>query len=194
MLDSKKIRMLEILDDMITNCQKCSLYSGGRVTPYWTFLSKYVMIGEAPGKEEVENDEPFIGKSGKILWEIMGEYGFRKEEFLIINSVQCRPTDGSKNLKPSIEQINLCREIWKKYIKVLSPYRMILLGNYASGIINGSYGGIVNRNSELRYSDFFDIEYISSVHPNYCMHNKDQGRILLEKSIKKFRNRGTERY
>jgi len=194
MLDSKKIRMLELLDDMMTKCEKCQLYSGGRVTPYWTSLSKYVIIGEAPGKEEVENNEPFIGKSGKILWEIMNRFGLRKEEFLIINTVQCRPTDGKKNLKPSTIQINLCKNIWKKYIKVLKPYRMILLGNYANGIIDGRYDGIVNRNSTLRYSDEFDIEYVCSVHPSYCIYNKEQGHILLEKSIKKFRDRGTERY
>jgi len=194
MLDSKEIRMLELLDEMILNCKKCSLHSGGKVLPYWTTLSKYVIIGEAPGREEVENNEPFVGTAGGWLWKAMNKYGFRKEEFLIINSVQCRPTNGRKNLKPDIGQINTCRHIWKKYIKVLNPYRMLVLGNYAMGAVTGEYKGILNKNSRPYYSRTFESNFIASVHPSYCIYNGQDGYNLLKKSIKIFRKWGSEEY
>jgi len=191
MLDDKDIRMLELLDDMILNCKKCDLYTGGHVIPYWTSLSKYAMIGEAPGRKEVENNEPFVGKTGRMLWDIMSEYGFRKEEFLIINSVQCRPTDGVRNLKPSIDQISLCKQLWKKYIKVVKPYRMILLGNFARGSIDNSYSGILRKNAQSHYSNKYDMYYLTSIHPSYCIYNKS-GHDLLRESIKEFRYLGME--
>jgi len=191
MLDNKQIRMLELLDEQILKCKRCKLHSGGYVTPYWTSLSKYVIIGEAPGREEVENNEPFIGKAGRTLWDVMSKYGFRKEEFLIVNSVQCRPTDGKKNLKPNTDQIFTCKKIWRKYIKVVNPYRMIVLGNYANGAIGNYDSGILSRNGHIENCGEFDIEYVSSIHPSYCTYNKD-GIKLLNKSINEFRKMGED--
>ena len=188
MLDSKQVRMLELLDDMIMNCENCSLHSGGHVTPYWTSLSKYVILGEAPGREEVENNEPFIGKAGRTLWEMMDKFGFRKEEFLIVNSVQCRPTDGKKNLKPSNVQIGTCKKIWRKYIKVTNAYRMIILGNYASSAIGDRSSGIIERNGWVNDSNEFNMPYVSSIHPSYCTYNREKGYKLLETSIRTFRD------
>jgi len=189
MLDNKQIRMLELLDSSILRCKNCELYNGGKVLPYWTSLSKYVIIGEAPGKEEVENNEPFIGKSGIILWAIMGKYGFRKEEFLIINSVQCMPIDGEKNLtKWNVLQ---CKQIWRKYIKVINPLRMITFGDYGTGAIDGEYRGTIRKNSRGECSrEFDDMEYVTSVHPSYCIYNSKSGPLLLEQSIKKLRKMG----
>lgn len=190
MLDDKQIRMLELLDEQVLKCERCQLHSGGHVTPYWTSLSKYVIIGEAPGREEVENNEPFIGKAGKTLWDVMSKYGLRKEEFLIINSVQCRPTDGKKNLKPNSSQIIECKKTWRKYIKVVIPYRMLVLGNYAMGSISGSWNGILSLNTRHDCTTEFDeLEYVLSIHPSYCTYNKD-GIKLLDKSIKEFKRIG----
>lgn len=191
MLDPKKIRMLELLDEMMWCCKNCNLYTGGRVTPYWTSLSKYVIIGEAPGREEVENNEPFIGKSGRLLCESMAEFGFRKEEFLIVNCVQCRPTDGNKNLKPNTNQIETCKLLWQKYIKVLKPYKILTLGNYAMGNVHVYSHGITSRNARYGYTNSFGDEqgvlYVNSIHPSYCIYNKEQGPRMLRESIKVFR-------
>lgn len=195
MLSNKQIRMLELLDEIMYNCRNCELYNGGHVTPYWTPFSRYVIIGEAPGAEEVEKNEPFIGKAGKILWNIMDNNNLRKEEFLIVNSVNCRPTDGKKNLKPNVDQINICKKNWLKYIKVSEPEKMLILGNYANGSISGKYDGIVSINSSSYSYYYLDkesgrnktIEYIASVHPSYCIYNHEEGYKLLSRSILNFK-------
>ena len=79
------MRMLELLDDQISQCTSCELHEGGRVKPYWTPMSVLAGLGEAPGKEEVEQNEPFVGKAGDILGNSMAKNGFRKSDFLIIN-------------------------------------------------------------------------------------------------------------
>jgi uracil-DNA glycosylase family 4 len=95
------------------------------------------MLLEAPGKEEVENNEVIIGKTGRMLWDIMAEYQLRKQDFLIMNSVNCRVLNGKKNGKPSEAHRDCCRPWIRKYIKVFQPRKIILFGNFALHTILG---------------------------------------------------------
>jgi DNA polymerase len=179
--------MLELLDDMILNCEKCDLYKEGRTKPYWTPISEYLIIGEAPGRQEVEKNEPFVGKAGKILGKYMSEMGFRKEQFLIINSINCRPTIGSKNGKPTLDQIINCYGWIKKYVQVLKPQKAITFGNFGMYVLSGKTSGILSENSSAEHNYKFDINFIKSIHPAYCIYDPKHGFDLLKKSIESFR-------
>jgi DNA polymerase len=182
------MRMLELLDKMIGQCTDCELYTGGRVKPYWTPMSILAALGEAPGKEEVEQNEPFVGKAGEILGSNMAKSGFRKDQFLIINSVNCRPVDGGANGKPKMSQIAECKKWVNKYIKVVKPEKMIAFGNYARGSLNGSYTGIVKYNGWVDTISEYGIYALYSVHPAYCIYQGKEGEEMLKKSINKFRD------
>ena len=186
LLSNKQMRMLELLDGMISQCTDCELHTGGRVKPYWTPMSIFCALGEAPGKDEVDQNEPFVGKSGEILGESMSKQGFRKEQFLVINSVNCRPVDGGANGKPTFDQIKTCHQWVRKYIKVVRPEKMIAFGNYARGSLNGSYQGIVSHNGWIETLEEYEMCVVYSVHPAYCIYQKEAGIKLLEKSIEKF--------
>jgi uracil-DNA glycosylase family 4 len=194
LLSSKQIRMLELLDKQIQSCTDCTLYNNGRTKPYWTPMSRIMAVGEAPGKTEVEQNEPFVGKAGEILGSVMHDNGFRKEEFLIINSVNCRPIKaGGGNGKPSGIQIQCCRKWIRKYLLILNPEKIIALGQYATQVM-GSYSGygIVSKNATIHRITHFDskridpnreagINVVNSIHPAYCIYKGDTS--LLEKSI-----------
>ena len=127
MLTRKQIRMLELLDEQVLSCQSCILYNGGRCKPFWTKSSKYAILGEAPGGNEVRFNEPFYGPAGTILWEMLLEHGIRKDEFVIVNSVNCRPTEvrngrkrNSKPLKSSRTHVECGIE---NTLKLLNPRR-----------------------------------------------------------------------
>lgn len=181
------MRMLELLDGMISNCKECKLYNGGRVKPYWTPMSRFVAIGEAPGKQEVDDNEPFVGKAGEILGEVMSEIGFRKEEFLIINSVNCRPTDGNKNGKPTEQQTIKCKKWLRKYIKVLNPEKMISFGNIAMGTMIGKWSGILRINGTSTSATDLNRRILMSIHPAYCIYNREDGIKKLKESIGRFK-------
>jgi len=187
LLSNKQMRMLELLDDLVGKCTDCDLYKGGRVKPYWTPMSLFLGLGEAPGKNEVEENEPFVGKAGKILGKAMAKQGFRKEEFSLINSVNCRPVSAGSNGKPTFKQVATCRKWVRKYIKVLNPAKIIAFGNYARGSVTGNFHGIVKYNGcvEVHYDDRY-VTY--SVHPAYCIYQQDNGMELLESSIRTFRD------
>ena len=181
------MRMLELLDNQISQCTDCELHTGGRVKPYWTPMSTFAALGEAPGKNEVELNEPFIGKAGGILGNNMAKYGYRKEEFLIINSVNCRPVEGGANGKPKMEHISSCKKWVNKYIKVVRPEKMMAFGNFARGSLSGNYVGIVKYNGWVETVGDYGIYVVYSVHPAYCIYQGEPGEVMLRKSIEKFR-------
>lgn len=185
-LKEKSVKMLELLDTKIVKCERCSLYSGGRVKPFWSEDSQFAIIGEAPGKNEVLEGSPFVGEAGRHLWKILEEFGFTREQFLIINSANCRPTDGRKNLKPNEEQLKTCRKWIELYMKVVRPHRVLLLGNYATNTILGEKRGILSTNATVEYSKEFNCNIVRSVHPSMCIYRGEQGKQMLRKSIEMF--------
>jgi len=187
-LSNKQIRMLVLLDKMISQCTDCELHTGGRVKPYWTPMSTLAALGEAPGKDEVDSNEPFVGKAGEILGNAMAKSGFRKDQFLIINSVNCRPVENGRNGKPKVEHIESCKKWVNKYIRVVKPEKMIAFGNFAKGSLNGSFTGIVKYNGWIEPVSSYGIHVVYSVHPAYCIYQGDVGKVMLKKSIEKFRD------
>lgn len=159
--------------------------------------SKYAILGEAPGANEIKFNEPFYGKAGTILWDIMTEFGLYKDDFVIVNSVNCRPVKESQrgwvNSKPDEHHQGMCRKWFRKYFKVTKPRKMIVFGNYAMGTLINEYSGIIKLNAEDFHSKEFDIPYVLSIHPAFVAYNKD-GLSLLEHSIETFKNLAQETY
>jgi DNA polymerase len=191
MLSKKQIRMLQLLDEQILNCKRCGLHNGGRCKPYWTTRSRYAIVGEAPGSLEVVENTPFIGMAGQVLWGTINKItGLFRADFAIINSVNCRPTDGSKNLKPDKGDQYACKQWIRKFLKVIEPEKVLILGNYAMGTMLGRHSGIVKYNATegLLNSYFKNVPFVISVHPAYTIYNKDDGLQKLEEAIEKFKD------
>ncbi len=192
MLTNKQIRMLQLLDKQVKNCKKCTLHQNGTAIPHWTPKSKYVIIGEAPGYHEVRKQTPFVGAAGDILTNELSRAGFKASEFLIINTVQCRPVSGNRNAKPNDTQINTCQDYLRKYIKVLRPEKILCLGNYAKYIFTGNLQGITRvrgRFLEMPLDNSGkDYNVLFTVHPAYCIYNTEEGIPMLQEDIKLFKD------
>lgn len=187
MMDNIAKRKLELLDEQIQNCKDCNLYGYGRSKPYWTEQSKYMLILEAPGKEEVENNEVLIGKTGRMWWDLASEYQLLKEDFIILNSVNCRVMNGNKNGKPSESHRECCRKWLKAYIRVFKPEKIVLMGNYALHTITGEWkiGEFYKKNLLMSKENVFDIDttIIKSYHPSSAIYNKKDREKDLRKTL-----------
>jgi len=88
---------------------------------------KVVVMGEAPGADEVENLQPFVGKAGKLLRATLNEFGFRQSNTLITNVIPCRP---EKNKFPKdLEIVRKCTKKWLyKELEIVRPSFIILIG------------------------------------------------------------------
>ena len=187
--------MLELLDQKVDKCNLCSLKSNGTAIPHWTPDSQYAIIGEAPGANEVREQTPFIGPAGQILKEQLWKAGFNSKDFLIINTVQCRPVRGNANGKPNETQIRACQPYLRKYLKVVNPEKILCLGNYAKYIFTNSLQGILRQRGHFMDGNVGDVVYpvLFTIHPAYCIYNREEGIELLRKDIALFKEKTFER-
>jgi DNA polymerase len=143
-------------------------------------------IGEAPGHKEVLRETPFWGAAGEHLWSVTSEFDLDREDFAIINSIQCRPLDGVRNGKPSKGQMKRCKFHIDTFIGLIKPKKILLLGNYAKAqMLDGDISGIKALNATE--ADIMGIPTVLSVHPAMCIYQGAEGKELLRKSIAKFK-------
>lgn len=198
-LNDRQIKLLELLDKKVQSCERCSLYENGRANPLWTEHSKYAIIGEAPGRHEVEEGVPFVGAAGKVLTDVLSSLGFKARDFLIVNSVNCRAVDFHnpfKNGKPSLMQLECCSDWLRKYLKIVDPEKILCLGNYAKHFFDQSVTGILGirgRFIDMQIDETtraYPVMY--TIHPAYALYNQDEGEDMLRQDLTLFRNKQVE--
>jgi len=84
-----------------------------------------VFVGEAPGADEDERGEPFVGRSGDVLTEKLGDLGVPRDEVRITNSVRCRPPD---NRDPHVGELDACRPYLVAEVDTYDPEVVCTLG------------------------------------------------------------------
>jgi uracil-DNA glycosylase family 4 len=88
-----------------------------------------MLVGEAPGANEVEEEEPFVGRAGEKMNEVLKDIGVERSELYITNLVKIRPPD---NRDPKKEEIEAWAPLLEKEIEKVDPDIILTLGNFAS--------------------------------------------------------------
>ena len=126
------------LDDIAVEaatCTKCDLASTRTqvVFGHICATSPLLFVGEAPGKDEDEQGFPFVGRSGKLLDQVMlEELGVTRERVSIVNTVMCRPPG---NRDPQASEIAACNEWLEAKLDAIAPKVVITLGNFATKLL-----------------------------------------------------------
>jgi len=121
-MNERQRSLLELLDDLIYDCKECPLYlHSNKALPYWTPVSQYLIIGEYPNKDTEASLSPYF-------WDILNKYDFKKEEFAIINRIQCTPDRPA----PTTMQIKYCEKWVRKFIKCIDPIAGLLVGRHSN--------------------------------------------------------------
>lgn len=121
---------LDLIHDDILACSRCELREGcaAPVPGDGDSTARYLLIGEAPGKEEDETGVPFVGKSGKRLEQMLALAGISINDCYFSNTVRCRPPG---NRDPKKKELMACRDyIWRE-IEAIDPEVIITVGRYA---------------------------------------------------------------
>lgn len=124
---------LEELKKQVELCEKCSqIKNKTKVFGKGNKQAEIMIIGEAPGCEEVENWKPFVGTAGKKLDNYLIEAGFDKEkDIYFCNVLKCRTTDKNNNKKdrrPKEDEIKNCKNFLEQQIEIINPKVIILCG------------------------------------------------------------------
>ena len=174
--EDKKLKRLIHLRKNIPRCKKCSrLRSNGMAIPYWTMKAKYLALAEAPGDKEVKAKTPLVGPAGEKWEGEIKRIGLEREDFILINSVQCRPIVNGRNGKPTFEEIINCRFWVNKYIEAAKPERILAMGNYAVWSLFGTgntLGGIMASSGKF-IGNYRNIPVWACIHPASLLYHND---------------------
>lgn len=113
------------------DCQECALGAGraNLVVDRGNYRSDTMIIGEAPGKDEDEQGKPFVGRSGKLMNQLLIEQGFdTNQDALVANIAKCRPPN---NRPPTIKEATQCKSYLFKQIELMQPKYILLMGRTA---------------------------------------------------------------
>ena len=173
---------LETIKQNVIKCTKCDLCKTrtNAVPGKGNFQSDVIFVGEAPGRNEDKNGEPFIGVAGKKLSIALDEAGISRDVVYITNIVKCRPPN---NRVPNTNERNTCQEYLKQEISIIKPKLICILGNTAfNSILGGSEitkfrGKVVRKNNLL---------YFLTIHPAATIYNQKLIDVLKNDIVKLF--------
>ena len=133
---------LQVVADEAATCVRCGLAETrtqvvfGVGDPHADLL----FVGEGPGADEDRLGEPFVGRSGKLLDQlVLEEMGLTRERFYIANVVKCRPPD---NRDPRPDEIEACNPWLEKQIALIDPKVVVTVGNFATRTLLSTKEGI----------------------------------------------------
>ena len=121
----------EALREECLNCHACELSKTRTQVVFGVGdpEAEVLFIGEAPGKNEDEQGEPFVGRGGKLLDEMLAMIGLRREYIYITNSVKCRPPE---NRDPLNTEKDACRGYLRRQVKLMRPKIIVCLGRISA--------------------------------------------------------------
>ncbi len=120
------------LENNVNNCVACDLYQT-RLQAVFGVGNKHadcMIIGEAPGAEEDRLGEPFVGRAGNLLNNMLFAIGLQRKDVFIANILKCRPPN---NRDPKLAEITKCEPFLQSQMDLINPKLIVALGRIASG-------------------------------------------------------------
>ena len=159
------------LRECIAQCTKCELSRSRTQTVFGTgsLSADWMIIGEAPGAEEDRRGEPFVGRAGQLLTEMLRAVGLLRDDVFIANILKCRPPD---NRDPKPPEAAACRNYLERQIALVQPKIILAVGKIAAQNLLGSdepVGRMRGRAHEIN-----GVPLIVTYHPAYLLRSPSQ--------------------
>lgn len=159
----------EQLEETVANCQRCQLCHTRTQTVFarGNPQARWMLIGEAPGEHEDRQGEPFVGKAGQLLDNMLAAAGLdRDRDVYIANVLKCRPP-GNRN--PAPEEILACQTYLQQQIRHVQPTLILALGRFAVQTLLQTEQSIGRLRGQLH--QYQGIPLIATYHPAYLLRN-----------------------
>jgi DNA polymerase len=182
-------KSLEELRAAIGDCERCKLCSGRThlVFGVGNPKAKLMFVGEGPGRDEDLQGEPFVGRAGQLLTDIITKgMGLKREDVYIANVVKCRPPE---NRNPEPDEVAACEPFLKKQIDLIRPKIIVGLGKFAVQTLLQSKVPITKVRGN--WHSYHGIKLMPTFHPAYLLRNPADKKLVWEdikKVIKELRD------
>ncbi len=165
---ASRVASLNALARKVASCTRCAelartrtqtVFGAGNPQP------RLVFMGEAPGAEEDMKGEPFVGRAGQLLTDIITKgMKLRREDVYILNTIKCRPPG---NRTPLPDEAANCREFLDGQLAILQPEFVCCLGAVASQNLLGTSAPIGQLRGRLH--DYQGMKVLCTYHPAYVL-------------------------
>ena len=172
-------------------CTRCKLHTLGRkqvVFGVGNPDADLMFVGEAPGADEDQQGEPFVGRAGQLLTKIIEAIGLSREQVYIANIIKCRPP-GNRNPEP--DEVEQCEPFLFQQVAAIKPKVIVALGKFAAQSLLRTTDPITRLRG--RPFNYRGAILIPTFHPAYLLRNPSAKREVWD-DMKKVRGilQGTE--
>jgi len=159
------------LRDTVTSCTLCPLHESRTQTVFGVGNAEadWLIIGEAPGAEEDRRGEPFVGRAGKLLDEMLRAVGQAREDVFIANILKCRPPN---NRDPQPEEAAACRHYLERQIELIRPKIILAVGRIAAQQLLDTDTPVGRLRGKLHHLG--DVPLVVTYHPAYLLRSPSQ--------------------
>ena len=166
---------LEEIEAVLGDCHLCQLYQSRHniVFGVGNPRARVMFIGEAPGRNEDLQGEPFVGAAGKYLNELLAIAGLSREDVYIANVLKCRPPS---NRDPRPEEIQACTPFLREQTRTINPEYIVTLGNFSTKFILKTDVGITRLHGTLQRAGRFKVFPI--FHPAAALYDSKKREAL----------------
>jgi len=149
-------------------CTKCRL-AGTRKNVVFGVGNPHadlMFVGEAPGRDEDLQGEPFVGRAGQLLTDIIKAMKLTRDDVYIANVIKCRPPE---NRNPEPDELDACRPFIRRQVELIQPKVIVTLGRFGlQSLTEKGYGISAVRGQWLDYNG---IKLMPTYHPAYLLRN-----------------------
>jgi DNA polymerase len=159
------------LRDCVANCTRCELSESRTNTVFGVGNQQadWMIIGEAPGAEEDRRGEPFVGRAGQLLDQMLLAIGQSRDKVFIANILKCRPPH---NRDPKPAEAEACRQYLERQIELIQPKIILAVGKIAAQNLLGSDDPVGRMRG--RPHDLGGIPLVVTYHPAYLLRSPSQ--------------------
>ena len=173
---TRKAELLATVRERVQGCTKCSHLACSRTQTVFGVGNPdadLMFIGEAPGADEDQQGEPFVGRAGQLLTRILKAMNFAREDVYIANILKCRPdmpAGSFGNRPPTPKEMQTCRPYLVEQIEIIQPSVLVALGAVAVEGLLGTRGTM--RELRGRWHTYNSIPLMITYHPAYLLRNQ----------------------
>lgn len=170
--ETDRASALRLIREDIGDCTRCRLHKQGRkqiVFGVGNPKAELMFIGEAPGADEDQQGEPFVGRAGQLLNNMIKAMGLRREDIYIANIIKCRPPN---NRTPERDECDTCSPFLFRQIEVIKPKVIVALGAVAAKTLLAVNSSMAELRG--RWYDFRNTKLAVTYHPAYLLRDPRQ--------------------
>jgi DNA polymerase len=163
----------EQLADRVKQCQQCELSRSRQQTVFGTgdLQAELMIIGEAPGAEEDRQGQPFVGRAGQLLTNMLQAIGLDRTQVYIANILKCRPPS---NRDPQPTEVIACSDYLNRQIALIQPRLILSVGGVSAKNLLQTDQPVGRLRGKIHQYKATQTDLIVTYHPAYLLRRPEE--------------------